>query len=402
MKKIKPVTLLFDLTATQPSQGKFHGAGEYAKAVYIHLIKIRTSEVLCGVYNPGEWLDPDIKKITDEHKIELLPAKNIKEIEMIVENRNFDRFYTALSYDYFNADFKSADFVYTIHGLRDIEMPTDRYEFLYRRNIDTLMKWFIKNIFPSFYENLIKGRIEKLLKKNIGKNQIIADSLHTKYSLINTYSYLEKNSIRVLYPPEKHIHKSSEKINPADILKKFRVTGGKYILMISGNRWIKNAYRGIRAMDSIYSDHKNIEHKTLIVGGSSLRSIFLKLKNPGMFIFTDYVENNELEILYKNSSIFLYPTLNEGFGYPPLEAMKYGIPSACSAISSVTEICGDAVIYFNPFRIDEIMNRILMLLNDKEIYSSYSKKSLMKSREISSIQRRMLDELCIMLLKKQQ
>jgi len=64
--------------------------------------------------------------------------------------------------------------------------------------------------------------------------------------------------------------------------------------------------------------------------------------------------------------LFVYPTLHEGFGYPPLEAMKYGSLCACSANSSVTEICGDAVLYFNPFDENEICCRVLQSF-DKEI-----------------------------------
>lgn len=83
----------------------------------------------------------------------------------------------------------------------------------------------------------------------------------------------------------------------------------------------------------------------------------------------------KLASLYQNAYLFVYPTLNEGFGYPPIEAMQFATPVICSAITSTTEICGDSVLYFNPYSIDEIKNRILMMENPK-IREFYVKKEL--------------------------
>ena len=59
--------------------------------------------------------------------------------------------------------------------------------------------------------------------------------------------------------------------------------------------------------------------------------------------------------------MFIYPSINEGFGYPPLEAMSKSIPVAASAVCSIPEVCGDAALYFNPYDIEEIANRIVQL-----------------------------------------
>jgi hypothetical protein len=60
----------------------------------------------------------------------------------------------------------------------------------------------------------------------------------------------------------------------------------------------------------------------------------------------------------------MFPTLNEGFGIPPLEVMKYGVLSACSANSAITEVYGDAVLYFNPFDETEMSIRVLQGFDD--------------------------------------
>ena len=61
----------------------------------------------------------------------------------------------------------------------------------------------------------------------------------------------------------------------------------------------------------------------------------------------------------------MFPSINEGFGMPPLEAMRYGKTCIVSAVCSLTEIYGDAVYYFNPYDLSEIRNRILMASEQK-------------------------------------
>ena len=114
------------------------------------------------------------------------------------------------------------------------------------------------------------------------------------------------------------------------------------------------------------------------------------MKNPDRFVFLDYVDRNVLNLLAKNAYGFIYPSLNEGFGYPPIESMRYGVPVAASGTSSVPEICGDAVLYFDPYSISEIKNRIIQLLNS-DIYNQLIEKSKKQYEFISSKQKKDLE-----------
>jgi len=62
----------------------------------------------------------------------------------------------------------------------------------------------------------------------------------------------------------------------------------------------------------------------------------------------DYIERSELLYLHKNAYAFIYPSLSEGFGHPPMESMRYGVLVAASGTSAIPEICQNAAIYFDP------------------------------------------------------
>ncbi|MCK5569139.1 MAG: glycosyltransferase family 4 protein [Spirochaetes bacterium] len=84
-------------------------------------------------------------------------------------------------------------------------------------------------------------------------------------------------------------------------------------------------------------------------------------------IFTGFVENEELPVFYNLASVFVFPSLYEGFGLPPLEAMACGCPAIVSGTSSLPEICGDAAYYINPLNTDEIADKICTVLIDEDL-----------------------------------
>ena len=134
--------------------------------------------------------------------------------------------------------------------------------------------------------------------------------------------------------------------------------------MLGGNRWIKNTYRGLLALDSLISDQLLNDIKVIVVGKCS-KKILSKLNNLNRFKFLDYVNSDELETLYENCELFFYPTLNEGFGYPPLEAMRYNKTCLISNVCSLPELYKDAVYYCNPYDIMEMKIRIRTAIENK-------------------------------------
>ena len=105
------------------------------------------------------------------------------------------------------------------------------------------------------------------------------------------------------------------------------------------------------------------------------------------------------EQLYHDAYCLIYPSLNEGFGYPPLEAMHYGVPVLASAFASITEICEGASIYFNPFSIEEIAARILYICN-MDVHREYAKRGVNQFNKVATKQKVDLDALIDYLYKE--
>jgi glycosyltransferase involved in cell wall biosynthesis len=91
-------------------------------------------------------------------------------------------------------------------------------------------------------------------------------------------------------------------------------------------------------------------------------------------IFTGYVEDEDMDALYAEASLFVFPSLYEGFGLPPLEAMLNNCPVIVSNIASLPEICGDASLYFDPLNVQDIALKIKYVLNDAQLRQNLIQK----------------------------
>jgi hypothetical protein len=265
-------------------------------------------------------------------------------------------------------------FIYTIHGVRDLMVLYDKYWLMYTRHRLMFVRQLInyaRETIDIFFPNLLNNiTLQKRIKNrnalfSVTENQIILTvSLHSKYAINYFFPQLELSKILVFYSPHKFV--ADTKYDEVSVLNKFSLKQNKYILLICGDRVEKGAYRACIALQQLFLAHGNSLNniRVIVLGVSNTRHYRHITNNSEKFIFTDYVEAGVLEILYKNAFLFMYPTLDEGFGYPPLEAMKYGTLCACSANSSVTEVCGDAVLYFNPYDITEIGIRVLQSFDE--------------------------------------
>lgn len=369
--------ILFNLSVCQPVGGiKRHGGGIYGEIVLKRIIE-RKLPVYC-YYNAQIWLNPDIESIIRNNGIKMFDCNELT-LEEVVAKYDIDKLYTPLYIDL--NDFNACKVVCTIHGLRGVETPKDMLFFKYKSSVKEKIKFIANLLFPSYFK-----KQDYCNMKAIADNStlsFVTVSNHSKYGFMSYYPSLFKNrTIPVYYSPST--------INPEEkICSQFHE---KYFLLVSAKIWAKNNLRAIMAFDKLFSEGMLDGYNVKIAGASSASVFKYKIKNPNRFSFMGYVDDIVLRQLYKDARCLVYPSLNEGFGYPPVEAMSFGTPVIASSFTSISEICEDAAMYINPYSIEEIMNRILQMM-DESNHKEYVKRSIRRYSEVLKKQREDLDAL---------
>ena len=100
-------------------------------------------------------------------------------------------------------------------------------------------------------------------------------------------------------------------------------------------------------------------------------------------IFTGYVSDRELGKLYRYASVYVFPSLYEGFGLPPLEAMQYGTPVLASNRGSLPEILGEAALYFNPEQESELCEQLERIIKDDQLRADLRQKGYTQAASYS-------------------
>lgn len=139
---------------------------------------------------------------------------------------------------------------------------------------------------------------------------------------------------------------------------------------------IRGAYKNFQAFLEAYANSPLLKSgfKLICFGGGVFNTEELNLiKKLGLDqsqIIQLSGDDQLLAELYKGASAFVFPSLYEGFGIPPLEAMSYGCPVVCANTSSIPEVVGDAGQYFNPYDIESIRTSIEMVVSSLELRES--------------------------------
>lgn len=154
---------------------------------------------------------------------------------------------------------------------------------------------------------------------------------------------------------------------PAELRAGFGLRGGPFILNVGAKKRHKNQMALVRAMPSVRSAHPSAQ---LVLAGApseyedELRVEVRRLGLEEAVIFCGYVSQEQLEGLYSVATAFVFPSLSEGFGLPILEAMGRGLPVACSNVSAMLEVAGDAALLFDPRDGDAVAGAMVRLIGD--------------------------------------
>ncbi|MDP2217460.1 MAG: glycosyltransferase family 1 protein [Methanolobus sp.] len=183
---------------------------------------------------------------------------------------------------------------------------------------------------------------------------IIAISENTKNDLIKIYG-VPDCKIKVVYLASSL--SSSNTIEFDELKMSYRITR-PYILYVGDRR----TYKNFKILIDSYRNHFSDYFDLVCFGGGNFKPN--ELKSSDNNIIQLHGSDDLLASLYRHAFCFVYPSLYEGFGIPPLEAMSMGCPVIASNTSSIPEVVGDAAILFDPHSEKELVQSMQSLYNE--------------------------------------
>lgn len=160
-----------------------------------------------------------------------------------------------------------------------------------------------------------------------------------------------------------------------------------YILCLGADDPRKNTLRLIRTFIRLVKEH-NISEHLVISGYANWRSSEAYQAVKSAFLldrvrFLEFIPAADLAHLYSEATVFVYPSLYEGFGIPLLESFSLGCPVIASRSTSIPEVGGDAALYFDPLNEDEIAQTLLRVLRDDSLRTSLIERGYARAAQFS-------------------
>ncbi len=202
---------------------------------------------------------------------------------------------------------------------------------------------------------------------------LLTPSQNTKRDIINLYGIAEQ-TIQVFNPGLSPFFVREKEVSPnTDILQKYNLPA-QYILFLGTVEPRKNIERLLEAFVIFQKEFP--EYHLVIAGapGWKNKHIFRAIEKNKNVQYIGYVAPEDKPALYAAATVFVYPSLYEGFGFPVLEACAVGVPVLTSARSSLPEVAGDAAYYVNPYNTSEIVTGMKRLVMEPDLSKFFIQK----------------------------
>lgn len=214
--------------------------------------------------------------------------------------------------------------------------------------------------------------------------RIIAVSNHTKLDLLRLMN-VNQDKVAVVYEGAAAQFVPEPEPGDADVLAGYDIRQ-PYVLYVGTLEPRKNLITLVKSFNEVA---EKVEDVQLVLAGRRgwmAQSIFDEIKERELLPrvrITGYVPDGHLAALYRQAAAFVYPSLYEGFGLPPLEAMASGTPVIVSQSSSLPEVIGDAGLYINPLDAGELAAAIEKVISDGDLSASLVAKGLEQAGRFS-------------------
>lgn len=217
--------------------------------------------------------------------------------------------------------------------------------------------------------------------------KIIAVSKHTKKDLIKLFK-TPSEKVSVIYEGVDQQFEPLDSQTTSQILSSYNISK-PYLLYTGVWRTHKNLHRLIKAFNLLKKDYA-FDGKLVITGPQDpvyAPGIYDLVEQYGLthdVVYTGLVDENVLIALYSDALVYVFPSLYEGFGLPPLEAMQCGTPVAASNTSCIPEICGEGnAVFFDPYDVEDMAEKIFRVIKDKDLGSQLVKNGFKHARKFS-------------------
>lgn len=229
---------------------------------------------------------------------------------------------------------------------------------------------FAQKLYTKFVIFSIKSTYKKIITvSNTVKNEIVdffkcsPDDVQVVY---NTFSFGEKPTISLTEQQQQAA------------LSKFGIESKQYILSVA----TLNKRKNIPMLIDAYNELGNKDVKLVLVGGASTEK-FKNIDNENI-IFTGYVDDETLKVLYKNALLYVFPSVYEGFGIPIIDAQAFGIPVICSDIPVFREIANDSAEFFDVSSGNSLTRKLDLFIKEEAIREQYIKQGYINIKKYSN------------------
>jgi len=213
-------------------------------------------------------------------------------------------------------------------------------------------------------------------------DKIIAISDSTKKQIVEIFGVPEEK-VKTIYlgVSEKYKVIEDKKVIES-LLEKYQIKK-PFILFVGNMDPRKNLKRLISAFRKLKVNKSNLQ--LVIIGrkGELFQQDILEEVKRGDIVLTGYLDEDAVICLYNAASVFVFPSLYEGFGLPILEAMACGCPVVTSKVYSMPEVAGNAAILINPEKVDEISEAVLNIMDDNKLRENLIAKGFERAKKFN-------------------
>ena len=308
----------------------------------------------------------NIKEIAADNRIIILDLAE-KTVRDIIQKYSIDTFFISIGQLYSKYDLNGIQCktIMFIHDIFDVERCDNLIDAsIYDKSKDS---WFdyikrVMNLFSGRWKNQMRKCYDSIMPLYCSPSTIpYTVSEYTRQALHYYFPNIS-NEIKICYSPLKKYIKNTH-IENVD-LKQLISSNKPYLLMIAANRRYKNPQTVIKVFKRLEVEYPNIHLVTLKYGKT--------ISNRHIDI--DYLSDSDLENAYYHAKMLIYSSFFEGFGYPPIEAMRYSTPTIASNVTSIPEVIKNAGVYFSPFYPADLYSKIKKVLDNPEFLKGEMEK----------------------------